>query len=75
MTGRSYIGPNTRFYNVVDLTGEWIELRVCHGNKTVRQLLQMHLTHPSYFLGRLEAFRQSSVRAEQELAAAIDDYR
>ena len=75
MVGKSYVGPNTRFYDVVVLPNEWIELRVCHDNKGVRKQLQRHLTDPGYFLGRLEAFRQSSIRAEQELATAIGDYR
>ena len=63
MAGKSYVGQNTRFYEVMDRPDGSIELRVYHENSGVRKLLQAHLTESSYFLGRHEAFHRSQTRA------------
>lgn len=67
-------GPQT-LYGVTERADGWIELRVYHHHKGVRENLQGHIGTASELLRRHRAFKRSNTKAESWLAAVMDDYR
>jgi hypothetical protein len=68
-------GENKPSYGVTERRDGWIELRVYHGNRSMRQVLQEHIDDPSFFLRRYHAYSRSGTRAESWLAKVTADYR
>jgi hypothetical protein len=68
-------GENKLSYGVTERRNGWIELRVYHSNRSMRQVLQDHIGDTSYFLRRYHAYSRSGTRAESWLAKVIAEYR